>query len=159
MAARDRYTLSNHDSVPAPIRDSMIAILRHWDDNNSQNAYLQYFTPNATLRFAGDKVGRAAIQAARDGMIHPVNGPVVQCTHRLEKGWTPPGKDSESEIIVHGVVTYELKNGRKVECPVASMGRFVEAEEGKMQAEYYEVFIDTLELNAAIMEMLSTKQS
>lgn len=133
----------------------MLGVLKNWDDNDSQNAYLKYFTPNATLSFGGPKVGRQAIQAARDSMIHPTNGPIVQCTHILDKGYVPSGPDSEKEIIIKGTVYYELKNGRKVNCPVASLGRFVKGEDEEwMQAEYYEVYLDSLELSGAIGEML-----
>jgi hypothetical protein len=153
MAPPGEYTLSNHDAVPTGIRDSMINILKNWDDNDSNNAYLNYFTPTATLKFGGAKTGREAIQATRDAMIHPTNGPIVQCTHVLDSGFVNPA--AAGEIMVKGTVTYELKNGRKVVCPVVSMGRFVKGvDEEWVQAEYYEVFLDSAELGKAIAEMV-----
>jgi hypothetical protein len=156
MAPHGKYTLANQDTVPTGIRDSMINILKNWDDNDSNNAYLRYFTPSAILNFGGPKVGRDAIRAARDSMIHPVNGPIIQCTHVLDAGFLNPAAAEEGgEIIVTGKVTYELKNGRKVVCPVASLGRFVKGvDEEWCQAEYYEVFMDTAELGKAIAEMI-----
>ena len=153
MAPPGDYTLSNHDAVPAGIRDSMINILKNWDDNDSKHAYLNYFTPNATLKFGGPKTGRDAIRATRDAMIHPTNGPIVQCTHVLDSGFVNPA--AAGEIMVKGTVTYELKNGRKVVCPVVSLGRFVKGvDEEWEQAEYYEVFLDSAELGKAIVEMV-----
>jgi hypothetical protein len=156
MVSPGKYTFSNHASLPSNIRDSMTGILKNWDDNDSNNAYLRYFTPNATLNFGGHKSGRDAIRAARDGMIHPINGPIVQCTHVFESGFINPGVTEEGgEIMVTGKVTYELKNGRKVVCPVASLGRFVKGvDEEWCQAEYYEVWMDTAELGKAIGEMI-----
>ena len=85
-------------------------------------------------------------------MIHPINGPIVQCTHVLEKGFA---NGEEGEIIVTGKVTYELKNGREIVCPVASLGRFVKGvDEEWCQAEYYEVWMDTAELGKSIAEMM-----
>jgi hypothetical protein len=161
MAPQGKYTLSNHSSLPAGIRDSMTGILKNWDDNDSNDSYLRYFAPNATLNFGGPNIGRDAIRAARSSMIHPINGPIVQCTHVLESGFVNPaegnGRDG-GEIIVKGTVTYELKHGRKVVCPVASLGRFVKGiDEEWCQAEYYEVWMDTAELGKAIAEI--AKQS
>ena len=153
MAPPGEYTLSNHDALPVGVRDSMINILKHWDDNDSNNGYLNYFTPNATLKFGGPKTGRDAIRATRDAMIHPTNGPIVQCTHVLDSGFVNPA--AAGEIMVRGTVTYELKNGRKVVCPVVSLGRFVKGvDEEWEQAEYYEVFLDSAELGKAIVEMV-----
>ena len=160
MAPPGKYTLWNHDGVSANIRDSMINILKNWDDNDCNNAYLRYFTPNATLIFSGPKVGRDAIRAARDGMIHPVNGPIVQCTHFLDSGFVNPNDKSEGdggvgEIAIKAIVTYDLTNGKKVVCPVLSLGKFVPGvDEEWCQAEHYEVFMDTTELGKAIGEML-----
>lgn len=156
MPPPGKYTLSNNDSLPTGIRDSMTNILKNWDDNDSNNAYLRYYTPNATLNFGGPKVGRDAIRAARDSMIHPINRPIVQCTHVLESGFVSPGATGEGgEIIVTGKVTYELQNGTKIVCPVASLGRFVKGvDEEWCQAEYYEVWMDTAELGKAIGEMV-----
>jgi hypothetical protein len=161
MAPPGKYTLSNHDSLPAGARDSMIGILKNWDDNDCNNAYLNYFTPTATLNFGGPKIGRDAIRAARDGLIHPTNGPIVQCTHVLDSGFVNPAAAAADgaggEIILKATVTYELKNGRKVECPVASLGRFVKGvDEEWCQAEYYEVYLDSAELGKAIVEMMGT---
>jgi hypothetical protein len=156
MAFQGSYTLSDHSALPANIRDSMTNILKNWDDNNSNNAYLRYYTPNATLVFSGAKIGRDAIRAARDSMIHPINGPIVQCMHVLESGFVNPAAAGEGgEILVTGKVTYDLKNGRKVVCPVASLARFVKGvDEEWCQAEYYEVWMDTGELGKAIGEMV-----
>jgi hypothetical protein len=156
MSPLGEYKLSNHDALPASIRDSMTNILKNWDDNDSKEAYLRYYTPNATLVFSGPKTGRDAIRAARDSMIHPVNGPIVQCTHVLESGFVNPAATGEGgEILVTGKVTYELKNEKKIVCPVASLGRFVKGvDEEWCQAEYYEVWMDTAELGKAIGEML-----
>ncbi|KAE9366516.1 hypothetical protein N431DRAFT_351213 [Stipitochalara longipes BDJ] len=133
----------------------MTNILKNWDDNDSNNAYLRFFTPNATLNFGGPKVGRDAIRAARDSMIHPVNGPIVQCTHVLDAGFVNPvAAGEEGEIIVTGKVTYKLKDGRNVVCPVASLGKFVKGvDEGWYQADYYQVWMDTMELGKAIAEI------
>jgi hypothetical protein len=160
MAPPGKYTLSNHSALPSDIRDSMTSILKNWDDNESNNAYLRYYTPNATLVFSGAKIGRDAIRAARDGMIHPTNGPIVQCTHVLDAGYVDPENRGEGgEIIVRGTVTYELKDGRKVVCPVASLGKFVGGvDEVWCQAEYYEVWMDTAELGKAIGEMLEKEK-
>jgi hypothetical protein len=89
-------------------------------------------------------------------MIHPINGPIVQCMHVLESGFVNPAAAGEGgEILVTGKVTYDLKNGRKVVCPVASLGRFVKGvDEEWCQAEYYEVWMDTGELGKAIGEMV-----
>jgi hypothetical protein len=153
MAPLGEYTLLNYDAVPAGIRDSMINILKSWDDNDSNHAYLNYFTPTAKLNFGGPKIGRDAIRATRDAMIHPTNGPIVQCTHILDSGFVNPA--AAGEIMVRGTVTYELKNGRKVVCPVVSLGGFVKGvDEEWEQAEYYEVFLDSAELGKAIVEMV-----
>jgi hypothetical protein len=45
MAPPGKYPESNHDALPAGVRDSMLSILKHWDDNDSNNAYLTSFTP------------------------------------------------------------------------------------------------------------------
>jgi hypothetical protein len=158
MAPPGKYTLSNHSSLPAEIRDSMTNILKNWDDNDSNNAYLSYFTPNATVNFGGTKIGRDAIRAARDGMIHATNGPIVQCTHVFDSGFVNPEEtkgDEGGEILIKGTVTYELKNGKKVVSPVISLGRFVRGvDEEWCQAEFYEVFMDPTELWKAIGEMM-----
>jgi hypothetical protein len=158
MAPPGKYTLANHSSLPAGIRDSMTNILKNWDDNDSNSSYLSYFTPNATLNFSGPKIGRDAIRAARDGMIHATNGPIVQCTHVLDSGFVNPEEEKGGEggeIVIKGTVTYELKNGRKVVCPVTSLGRFVKGvDEEWCQAEYYQVWMDTAELGKAIGEMI-----
>lgn len=159
MAPPGQYTLTNHDSLPPRIRDSMISILKHWDDNDSDHAYLRFLTPDAKLIFGGPKPGRAAIRAARDAMIHPTKGPIVQCTHVLETGYVAPGADAEREIVIKAVVSYELANGRVVRCPVASLGRFVDGvDEAWPQAEYYEVYLDSAELGKAIVDMLQEVQ-
>jgi hypothetical protein len=152
MAPPGKYTLSNHNSLPAGARDSFISIIKNWDDNESNNAYLNYFTPMATLKFGGPKIGRDAIQTARDGMIHSTNRPIVQCTHVLESGFVNPA--NTREIIVKGTVMYELKNGRKVVCSVMSLGRFIKGLDKEWdQAEYYEVYLDSAELGKAIGEL------
>lgn len=88
-------------------------------------------------------------------MIHPVNGPIVQCTHVLDTGFANAIGNEEGEIIVTGKVTYELKDGREIVCSVASLGRFVKGvDEEWCQAEYYEVWMDTAELGKAIAEMI-----
>ena len=77
MAPHGKYTLANQDTLRTGIGGSMTNILKNWDDNDSYNAYLRYYILSAILNFGGPKVGRDAIRAARDSMIHPVNGPII----------------------------------------------------------------------------------
>jgi len=156
MGSRDNYTFENHESVPFPLGSRLSAFFRSWDDPESQNDYLQLFTPDGELVFGpAPAKGREAIRTLRDAMIHPTKGPVVNLQHTLGKCFVLAGGagSGRQEIIVNGSIWYELKNGRKVDADFASWMVFVDQGHNDPQAVFYEVYLDSLELMNAIQEM------
>jgi len=155
MGSRDNYTFANQSNIPAPLDKMLPEFFRSWDDPHSKNDYLACFAPEGELVFGQTVKGRDAIRAFREAMIHPTNGPVVDLQHTLGKCFVLAGGAGagRQEIIVNGSIWYRLKNGRKIDADFASWIVFVEQGEGNPQAEYYEVYLDSLELMSAIKEM------
>lgn len=161
MAKRDNYTFENQASIPAGLGPAISDMFRSWDDPHSANEYLEIFAPHGQLVFGpAPAKGRAAIQALRDGMIHPENGPVVDLEHTLGKVFVLAGEGegsgeakSNHELLVNGSIWYLLKNGKKIDADFASYMNFVKQESGDWQVELYIVYLDSLELVTAIKEM------
>ncbi len=156
MGSRDNYTFANQASVPPPLDTRIPAFFRSWDDPYSTHDYLNLFAPEAQLVFGPSPThGRDAIRALRGAMIHPTNGPVVDLQHTLGQCFVLAGGAAagRQEVIVNGSLWYKLRNGRKVDCDFASWIVFVEQEGGELQAEFYEVYLDSFELMTAIKEM------
>lgn len=157
MGSRDNYTFVNHSSIPANLGPRLSAFFRSWDDAHSQkNEYLNLFAPDGKLVFGPTPAkGRDAIRALRDAFIHPTNGPVVDLQHTLEKCFVLAGgaEIGRQELVVNGTIWYELKNGRRVDADFASRMVFVDNGQGVLQAQFYEVYIDSLELTTAIKQM------
>ncbi|KIX05766.1 uncharacterized protein Z518_03738 [Rhinocladiella mackenziei CBS 650.93] len=161
MDSRDNYSFANQSSIPSPINDMLPAFFRSWDDPHSNNEYLNLFAPEGELVFGSAPAkGRDAIRALRDAMIHPTNGPVVSLEHTLGKCFVlAGGADSgRQEVIVNGSIWYKLRNGRKVDADFASWVVFGDDGQGGLQAEFYEVYLDSLELMTAIKEMNETAE-
>lgn len=153
MATRDNYTFSNHDALPAAVRDTMVHLLKSWDDPHHNYDFVNDFKEDGVLRFGVDAKGKDAIKGMKDFLIHPENGPVVDLQHTFEKGFVMPGPEpGKQEFIGTAEVWYKLKNGRKVTCRPASHAVFVDVG-GELKAEFYEVHMDSNELMAAIKEM------
>jgi len=156
MGARDNYTFANHASIPSPIDTLLPAFFRSWDEPHSKNEYLDMFAPEGELVLGpAPAKGRDAIQKLREAMVHPINGPIIDLQHTLGKCFVLAGGagDGRQEIIVNGSIWYKLKNGRKVYADFASWIVFVDQGDGHLQAEFYEVYVDLLELTTAIKEM------
>lgn len=157
MGSRDNYTFANQASVPSPLDTMLPAFFRSWDDVYSKHEYLNLFAPDGELVFGPSPTkGRDNIRAFRGAMIHPIDGPVVGLQHTLGKCFELAGGagTGRRETIVNGSVWYKLRNGRKIDCDFASWMVFVEQEgSGELQAEFYEVYLDSLELMTAIKEM------
>ena len=156
MTSRDNYTFANQDSIPSPLDKQLPAFFRSWDDPNSNHEYLNLFAPEGQLVYGTTTTGREAIRAFRDTMIHPINGPIVDLEHTLKKFYVLAGgsEKGKQEVLVKGSLWYKLRNGRKIDFDFASAIRFADAGDGKeLQAEFYEVFVDSHELKTAIKEM------
>ena len=86
MAKRDNYEFANQSSIPEALGPAISGFFRSWDDPHSANDYLNMFAPHGELIFGpAPAKGRAAIQALREGMVHPERGPVVDLEHTLGK--------------------------------------------------------------------------
>lgn len=156
MGSRDNYTFENQGSIPSPLGPLLSDFFRSWDDPYSKNDYLNVFAPDGQLVFGPAPAnGRDAIRALRDAMIHPTKGPVVDLEHTLGKCFVLAGgaESGHQEIIVNGSLWYQLKNGRKIHVDFASFMVFVDKGQGHPQVEFYEVYLDSLELAHAIMDM------
>lgn len=156
MGSRDNYTFDNQAAIPSPLDAMLPAFFRSWDDPHSKNEYLNLFAPNGELAFGPTPAkGRDAIRGLRDAMIHPTKGPVVDLQHTLGKCFVLAGGagSGRQEVIVNGSIWYKLTNGRKVDADFASWVVFVDQGDGNLQAEFYEVYLDSLELMTAIKEM------
>lgn len=166
---RSNYEFSNQSSIPSGLGPRISAFFQSWDDPHTANDYLNMFAPHATLVFGPTPAkGRDAISALRSGMIHPDNGPVVDLEHTLgkvfvlagagsggEKGVEGgPGKE-ELELLVNGSIWYRLENGKKIDADFASYMHFVKQGGGEWQVEFYQVYLDSLELVTGMKEMMS----
>ncbi|EXJ89259.1 hypothetical protein A1O3_02325 [Capronia epimyces CBS 606.96] len=157
MTSRDNYTAANHSAIPDNLGPRLSAFFRSWDDAHTQDhAYLNLFAPDAKLVFGPTpSVGRDAIRAFRGAMVHPTNGPVVSLQHTLEKVFVVAGGagNGRQEIVLTGSIWYKLKNGRRVDADFASSMVFADNGQGELQAKFYEVYVDSLELITAIKEL------
>lgn len=166
---RSNYEFSNQSSIPAGLGPRISDFFRSWDDPHTAGEYLNMFAPHATLVFGPTPAkGRDAISALRAGMIHPDNGPVVDLEHTLGKVFVlagdgagagageKTGKDGELELLVNGSIWYRLKNGVKIDADFASYMHFVKQGGGEWQVEFYEVYLDSLELVTAMKEMMAS---
>jgi hypothetical protein len=159
MAKRDNYEFANQSSIPEALGPAISGFFRSWDDPHSANDYLNMFAPHGELIFGpAPAKGRAAIQALREGMVHPERGPVVDLEHTLGKVFVLAGAadKKEHELLVNGSIWYRLKNGKKIDADFASYMNFVKQPDGQWQVELYEVYLDSLELVTAINEMNKT---
>ncbi|KAK5264503.1 hypothetical protein LTR96_010265 [Exophiala xenobiotica] len=157
MSSRNNYTFANQSSIPSPLDKQLPAFFRSWDDPHSNDDYyLNLFAPEGQLVYGSTTTGREAIRAFRNAMIHPTNGPIVDLEHTLIKYFVLAGgaEKGKQEVIVKGSLWYKLRNGRKIDLEFASAITFADPRDGKdLQAEFYEVFVDSSELNTAIKEM------
>lgn len=156
MSSRNNYTFANQSSIPSPLDKQLPVFFRSWDDPHSNHDYLNLFAPEGQLVYGSTITGREAIRAFRDAMIHPTNGPIVDLEHTLEKYFVLAGgaEKGKQEVIVKGSLWYKLRNGRKIDLVFASAIRFADPGDGKdLQAEFYEVFVDSHEVTTAIQEM------
>lgn len=156
MSNRDNYEFSNQSSIPESLGPVISNFFRSWDDPHSKNDYLNVFAPHGELVFGpAPAKGRAAIKALREGMIHPEKGPVVDLEHTLGKVFVLAGGSAEGqhELLVNGSIWYKLKNGKRVDADFASYMTFVKQQDGQWLVEFYQVYLDSLELVTAIKEM------
>lgn len=76
--------------------------------------------------------------------------------HTLKRFFVLAGEaeKGKQEVLVKGSLWYKLRNGRKMYFDFASAITFADPGDGKdLQAEFYEVFVDSHELIIAIQEM------
>jgi hypothetical protein len=133
--------------------------LKHWDNTADPTTFLNYFTPDAVLKFGGDHHGHKAIRAARDSMIHPTKGPIVKCQHFFENAFILGGIPEAGpwELIGVADVRYTLVgSGEEVWTRAASWARIVQESPGEYKAQAYEVFMDGSALFQAIANLQSS---
>lgn len=144
-------------SIPSPFNKTIPDFFQDWDNPHlKNNDYLNVFTPEGQLNFGGvPSQGREAILALRNGLIHPENGPVVNCEHTLQKCFVLTGGSGSGrqEFLVKGTIWYELRNGRRVDANFTTYMDFVEAGSGNWQVALHQVFLDSMEIMDAIKEM------
>ena len=156
---KDNYTFTNASAVPARLLDPAVRLFKSWDMPDSDDAYLTSFFPDASLLFGTLSKGHSAIKAAREALIHPTNGPVVDLQHDLEKYFVLAGADTaddkgDAEIIMSGSIWYLLRNGVKVPAHWASRAEMaVDPSDGETRIRFYEVYLDSLPLVTAIGRM------
>ncbi|KAF9741829.1 hypothetical protein PMIN03_008316 [Paraphaeosphaeria minitans] len=107
------------------------------DNPDAHDAYVQYFTKDATLVMASKKgQGSEEILALRKGLWEKVASRV----HNPMKIF-PYGPNS-NEVMLHGTVKYGLKAGGESSLDWAAYARLVK-EEGNVKMEFYQVYLDT----------------
>ncbi|KAK5560800.1 hypothetical protein LTR46_001108 [Exophiala xenobiotica] len=163
MTSKDKYTFENESFVPPQITEQLRLLYSSWDAIDTDHSYVNFFAPNAHLSFSPgqDAHGRDGIREFRGKMIHPENGPVVELEHTLKTCWSPMGGfvDGKQEVIITGDIWYKLKNGRKVGGPFSSLAVFANNNKGVPESTFYQVYLDTLEFNNAVLEMYKAEKS
>lgn len=112
-----------------------------------EDPYVTTFTPEGQLKMgATHKTGWAEIGELRQGMwAH-----VATRHHVVSQVFA----HSPADVFLEGTVEYGLKNGRRVTVEWASHMRFEKKgfEDGWRQLEWYQVYIDTAPVTAALAE-------
>lgn len=155
---KDPYTFINQDAVPARIMKPIISMFKSWDMPNSDDKYLESWSEDGCLLFGVLSRGRQAIKAARESMVHPTKGPIVDLQHDLQKvfvlaGTSPSEQPGDAEVIMSGEIWYELKNKKRVDCHWASRIEIGVDPDGETRFRFYEVYLDSMPLISAINAM------
>ncbi|KPI42348.1 uncharacterized protein AB675_9459 [Cyphellophora attinorum] len=149
----DQYKFKNQDSQPDAPVNVLRNFLKAWDDSaDEKETYLNYIQPDAVLLFGGPHTGRKEWKAARDGLIHQHNGPILRSQHFLETVFVydmQPETGRAWEIVGTADVRYDIVDGNEVWTRAATWCRIVEAGEERL-IERYEVFMDGTKLFEAL---------
>ncbi|EPE36775.1 NTF2-like protein [Glarea lozoyensis ATCC 20868] len=107
------------------------------DTPNAHDLYAQQFTKDAVLVMASKRCeGSDEILTLRKGMWEK-----VAARHHNPLKIFPFGSGSE-ELMLHGTVDYELKDGKKAKVDWAAKADMAK-EEGKWKMKFYQVYLDT----------------
>ncbi|KAL2871100.1 uncharacterized protein BJX67DRAFT_377703 [Aspergillus lucknowensis] len=127
-------------SLSPPNASAMISFMESFystsDTESKHDAYVEYFTPDATL-IMGPKTakGTEEIRALRHGLW----------THVASRKHTPVRIyfGAENELMLYGVVRYVLREDGGTEVEVPWAGRVVfEAEGERLRMKLYQVYLD-----------------
>ncbi|KIW78571.1 hypothetical protein Z517_08409 [Fonsecaea pedrosoi CBS 271.37] len=160
MAFPKHYEFDNQSSIPAPFNETIPAFFREWDNPTARTEeLLEFFALDAKFIFSHITTNsREALGDLRRGLIHPENGPVVDCGHTLRQFYALTGQsDSKSkQFLVKGLIWYKLRNGRRVDAGFVTYMSLVQSAGGKWQSDLYEIFLDSHEIFDAIKELQVT---
>ncbi|KIW86874.1 uncharacterized protein Z519_12495 [Cladophialophora bantiana CBS 173.52] len=159
MYNRDPYTFANASSIPDPVLNVILTILKSWDQPSTDYKYVTAFHPDGTLHVAPEpSTGEVALRKLHDDMIHPTNGPVVDLQHYLDRVFMMPSPpEGKTETVFTGKLTSILKTGEEVTTDFATWITASEDNAGELKVELLRVFSDTSVLMKKIGEMMEAK--
>ena len=155
------YTFSNQTAVQPGIIKPLLQLFTSWDDPNSDHSYLNAFHPNATLYFgSATATGREDIKKLRASQIDSQKGPIIDLEHTLDKVFVLAGSDASSkggeEVLMNGTIWYKIANGKRIDEHWASWAELVPDDSGEYKIKTYRVYLDSLALTTAIVEMMTS---
>ena len=156
MYGRDPYIFANHDSIPEPIMDVILGILKSWDMPTTDYKYISWFHPGGILHVAPEPTqGEEALKQLHDSFIDPQKGPLVDLQHFLDKVYLlPASEDGKTEAVFTGKLDNHLRNGETVTTDFAT--RLIMSEkDGVLKTDHLRVYSDTSALYAAIGKMMA----
>ncbi|KAF5556085.1 fungal specific transcription factor factor [Fusarium napiforme] len=126
-------------SVPPHVIQFLQAFYAVSDTPGETDKYVDMFAEDATFVLASKKAsGHAEITTLRQGMWEAV----ASRKHTLNKVY-PFGAGSD-EVMLHGSVALQLKNGGSAEIEWAGRAELEKtAADGKYRLKFYQVYLDT----------------
>ncbi|EXJ53538.1 uncharacterized protein A1O5_13209 [Cladophialophora psammophila CBS 110553] len=159
MYNRDPYTFANASSIPDPVLNVILTILKSWDQPSTDYKYATAFHSDGTLHVAPEpSTGEAALRKLHDDMINRTNGPIVDLQHYLDRVFMMPSPpEGKTETVFTGKLTSILKTGEEVTTDFATWITASEDNAGELKVELLRVFSDTSVLMKKIGEMKGAK--
>ncbi|GAA6018464.1 hypothetical protein JCM11491_007007 [Sporobolomyces phaffii] len=145
------YTFSHPANLPA---DKVAFISAFYETSDSRNVdrYLDFLTRDVDFIMGVNGVkGEAAVRKIRETMW----GGVETRSHRPEKAYL--GDDAANEVMLHGTVSYGLKNGDSVD-NVGWAARMVFAPGTELKLSRYQVWLDGAPLGTALKKQAEQQQ-
>ncbi|KAK2751126.1 hypothetical protein FQN57_000201 [Myotisia sp. PD_48] len=131
------YTFQSSPSLDAEIVQFFQDFYRISDNPESHDEYVNQFTADSTFTLASKTGnGSAQIRAIREAMWAQVHSR----THTVQKVFSGP---NSNDVMLHGEVSYELKNGHKSSVDWAARAEMVKGDDGKLRMSRYQVYLDT----------------
>ena len=159
MASKDRYQFENNSSIPTPISNVVVTLLKNWDIvTNTDHAYLNAFAPDATLELSPHKAtGHEQIRGMREAIIHPENGPITNVQHTFGKLYVLAGDSQEAPTSINctGNVEYTV-GGEVVPEGFSTTFDLVEDGQGGYKIKFARIYIDNAALTTAMMALAQT---